>query len=996
MVSLPTGTVTFLFAEIEGSARLLQQLGERYADVLARSRRLVRAAVEERCGHNIDSKGDAFCFAFPRARDALAAAIGAQRSVLRHPWAHGISVRVRMGLYTGEALAVDTGYAGIDVHTAARIGAASHGGQILVSQTTRDLTADALPDGISLRDLGEHRLKALAHPHHLFQVVAADLPSDFPALWSLDVLPNNLPRQLTSFVGREREMGEVKRLLSTTCLLTLTGTGGSGKTRLAMQVAADLLEDYADGAWVTELAPLSDPDLVPQAVASNLGVREQPGRSLTQTIIDHVRPKSQLLLMDNCEHVLPACAQLADALLRGCPHIRILATSREGLGIGGELTYRVPSLSLPELHRSGSPDTMKQYEAVRLFAERAAFSQPGFQITPDNAVAVSQICQRLDGIPLAIELAAARVRVLAVGQIAARLDDRFELLTAGSRTALPRHQTLQAAIDWSYELLSEKERALFRALSVFPGGWTLEGAEAVCGDNLIEKTRVLPLLAQLVDKSLVTVETQDREARYQLLETIRAYARRLAASAEQEALERRHAAFFLAVAERAEPHLGMGAGQGTWLNQIAAELDNMRAALRYAAAWSETETALRLTAALRWFWYVRGHWSEGREWLEGALAGGGSTSPRARAKALFAAGFLARAAGDYQRAYAMLEESLSLHRGLEDKSGTASCLAHLGLAALDQGLYDRATSLHKEGLALFRELRNIVDTARCLVYLARSAMASQTAQRYARAEASGQEALALFRTAAYPGGTGLALVNLALIAYHQGDYGRARTLAGEALALSRELGYEALGAQALRTLGLVACHQADHKKAASLLAESLALAWKLGDRLRTAQCVEGLAELASAQRQWERAARLYGAAESLRVVLGVSITPWEAPARDRRVAAVRAKLNAKTAATAWAAGASTPLDRLVRDLTEAVGPRSSACPDDEPAGTHRLTAREQEIAALIAQGLANRDIAAKLVITERTAANHVQHILNKLGFDSRAQIAVWAVERGLR
>ncbi len=449
MASLPTGTVTFLFTDIEGSTRLLQQLGDHYADVLAEHRRLLRSISQENGGQEVDTQGDSFLIAFPRAKDALRSAVEAQRSIVSNQWPQEVSVRVRIGLHTGEPLRAETGYTGIDVHRAARICAAGHGGQILLSETTRALIAEDLPGEVTLRDLGKHSLKDLAYPQHLFQVVAASLPADFPPLRSLEVLPNNLPPQLTSFIGRERDMGDIKRLLATTRLVTLTGAGGSGKTRLAFQVAADVLEEYLNGVWVVELAALSDPDLVPKAVSAALDVPEQPGRPILATLADALRHRTVLLLLDNCEHLLHACAHLAQTLLRACPHLRILATSREALGVEGETIYRVPSLSLPET-QSLPLERLVEFEAVRLFVDRAIAALPSFVVNAKNARQVATICRQLDGIPLAIELAAPRVKALSVDHIAERLHDRFRLLASGRRTALPRHQTLRAAIDWSY------------------------------------------------------------------------------------------------------------------------------------------------------------------------------------------------------------------------------------------------------------------------------------------------------------------------------------------------------------------------------------------------------------------------------------------------------------------------------------------------------------------------------------------------------------------
>lgn len=482
MMILPTGTVTFLFTDIEGSSKLWDAHPEQMQATVARHDQILREAIAGHNGITFKTVGDAFCVSFSVAADALDTALRAQRALFAEPWPEDVGIRVRMALHTGTADERDGDYFGPALNRVARLLAAGHGGQTLVSQTVRDLTLDTLPPDAALRDLGAKRLRDLQRPEQVFQLLHPDLPSEFAPLRTLDVLPNNLPRQVTSFVGREREIAEVRRLLGTTRLLTLTGSGGAGKTRLSLQVAADLLDEYADGVWLTELASLSGPALVPQSVASALGVREEPGRALVETLTDWLKSRTLLLLLDNCEHLLTACAQLADTLLKACPNLHILASSREGLGIAGETTYRIPSLSLPDAKEAATPESLSQYESVRLFIERAVAASPSFQVTNQNAPAVAQLCVRLDGIPLAIELAAARIRALSVDQIAQRLNDRFRLLTGGSRTALPRQQTLRALIDWSYDLLSDEEKTLLRRLSVFAGGWTLEAAEAVCAD----------------------------------------------------------------------------------------------------------------------------------------------------------------------------------------------------------------------------------------------------------------------------------------------------------------------------------------------------------------------------------------------------------------------------------------------------------------------------------------------------------------------------------
>ena len=768
---------------------------------------------------------------------------------------------------------------------------------------------------------------------------------------------SNLPSPLSSFIGRERAIAEVRALLSTARLLMLTGAGGTGKTRLGFQVGAEMLEEFPDGVRAVELAPLSDPQLVPQAVASALGVPEHPGRSLTESLVHYLRPRSLLLLLDNCEHLVSACAALADALLRGCPTLRILVTSREGLRVAGELTYPVPPLSLPDSGPLPPPEGLMQYEAVRLFVERAALHQPAFRITESNASTVVQVCQRLDGMPLAIELAAARVRVLTVEQIAGRLDDGFRLLTGGNRTVLPRHQTLQAAMDWSYDLLSEPERTLLRRLSVFAGGWTLEAAEAICSGGGIEAGDILELLAGLVDKSLVLVEAHPGDARYRLLEIIRQYgARRQEESGEALTVQRRHLEWYLGLAEQADAEL-RGPRQEAWLERLEGEHDNLRAALQWSGAESpSTDAEMRLAGALRWFWFIRGYWSEGRKWLEGALAHRSETPSPALLRALQGAARLARFQGDYDQARALSEEGLAMSHRLGDGESRVWFLIALGAVELHQGDHAHAAALFEEGLAVSRTL--------------------------------GDRGL-----------SGMALADLGVVARIQGDLKRADVLLEESLALSRDVGDKWRIALSLHSLGMVAFRRGDHDRAAGLYAESLALASQLRDKWIADDCLDGLAAVACTRGHYEHAARMTGAADALREMLGYRPLADEQSLHDRCVATTRVGLGDAPFAVRWAEGRAMPLERAIADALAAgeilaIKAKTARRPA-EGKGVGLLTPREREVAALIAQGKTNREIAIILVITERTADTHVQHILNKLGVGSRAQIAGWAVAHGL-
>ena len=918
MTGLPTGTVTFLFTDIEGSTRLWEDHPEAMGAMLGRHDALLRAAIRSHRGQVFKTVGDAFHAAFPTASGALSAAVDAQRALDAEPWTVPEGLRVRMALHTGVAEQRGEDYFGPALNRTARLLSVGHGGQILLFGTTYELVQDTLPAGVTLRDLGQHRLRDLARPEHICQVVAPGLAADFPPLRSLETFPNNLPAQLTSFIGREREISDVKAALSTGRLVTLTGAGGAGKTRLALQVAADLLDEFADGIWLAEFPALTDPTLVAQTVAAAIGLREHSERPLLTVLTDFLQPRRLLLILDNCEHVVSGCAQVADHLLRTCPRVRILTTSQIPLGVPGEATYAVPPLSLPELPQA-SPEQLTQYESVRLFVERAVLGKPGFTVTPDNAVAITQVVRRLDGIPLAIELAAARTKVMPVQQIAARLDDRFRLLTSGGRTVSPRHQTLKAAMDWSFDLLTEPERTLLRRLSVFAGGWTLEAAEATCTGGNIEAGQVLDLLAQLVDRSLVLVqEIPGGTVRYRLLETVRQYGRdRLQEAGETERTTTRHRDWFLLLAERAERQL-QGAEQRIWLDVLELDHDNLRLALEWCrTTGDDPEYWLRLAAALYKFWEVRGYWSEGRMWLGGALARSAGVSTPSRVRVLIGAAYLAAFQGDFARAGALTDESLELSRKLGDKRGTMSCLNILGLDACRLEKYDRAAELGQESLVLSQELGDWwggVDAHVVLAFVARAR------GEYRQAAALLEEIVRQVRQVGDKWRLALALNNLGLVARELEDYARANDVLEETLALTEGLGDKWGVAFALSNLGIVAWYQKDYARAEDRFAKSLRLRAEVGEKRGIVISLLGLAAVAAGQGKAERAGIIFSAAETLRESIGVPLPPFIRGNFEPLVADTRAALGEDRSNELWAKGGALTLEAA---LAYALGESSS-------------------------------------------------------------------------
>lgn len=721
MVDLPSGTVTFLFTDIEGSTKLAREHPDTWEIARSRHHQILREAIESNNGFTFQIIGDAFCAAFHKAGDALKAAIEAQKDLQSEVWGECV-IRVRMGIHTGEAELHENEYQGyLTLSLAQRIMSAGHGGQVLISNVTENLLKGQLPKDISLRDMGEHKFKDVPYPVRVFQVIAPDLQQEFPHLRVLDVAPNNLPTQLTSFIGREKEKADIKRLLANTHLLTLIGPGGTGKTRLSLQVASEVLHAYPHGVWLIELAPISDPSSVPAAALAALDLPAEVHRPAIDMLSDYLREREALLILDNCEHLVEACARMVDRLLHAAPKLRILASSREALGIAGEVSYRVPSLELPDIKQLPSLASLSQYEAVKLFIDRARAAQPMFNVTNENAPAVAQICHRLDGIPLALELAAAKVRALSVEQISKRLDDRFRLLTGGSRTALERHQTLRATLDWSYNLLPDSEQVLFRRLSIFINGWTLEAAESVCSDELIQQEDVFEVLEQLVNKSLVVAENWQSETRYRMLETMRQYANeKLVEAGESEHLCDWHLDYYLELAETAEPHL-LRPEQLEWLERLEVEHDNMRAALEWSLGYERPEHALRLCAALGRFWYLHNYFQEGAKWIARALQKPFdpliAPETTARTRALHQDSAIAQALDDLERMKISAEESLALSEATSDDHLLAMARCYMGILNYRHMDLQTASMFFEQSLAKFRVLKASYWIAYCQSYL---------------------------------------------------------------------------------------------------------------------------------------------------------------------------------------------------------------------------------------------------------------------------------------
>jgi predicted ATPase/class 3 adenylate cyclase/tetratricopeptide (TPR) repeat protein/DNA-binding XRE family transcriptional regulator len=929
--ALPKGTVTFLFTDIEGSTQLWEHDPQAMNDALTRHDALLCAIVEAHHGIVFKLVGDSVHAVFTRASDALVAALAAQRAVAKELWGRPYPLRVRMALHTGCADERDRDYFGPSLNRLARLLAAGHGGQILLSRATTELVADSLPSDVKLRDLGVYRLRNLTRPEHLFQVVAPDLPCDFPLLRGLGAHPNNIPVQSAPLIGREREMAAIVALLrqSDVRLLTLSGPGGTGKTRLALQVATELLDSFADGVYFVDLAPISDSSLVISAITQAIGLTEQGGQSLLEQLHTYLRDKQLLLVLDNFEQIVDAAPQLAE-LLATAPQLNVLVTSRMPLHLRGEQEYRVAPLALPDLRQLPPSEALTQYPAVALFIQRVRNVTPGFHVTDATAAVIAEICCRLDGLPLAIELAAAWIKLFPPQALLGRLGKRLAVLTGGARDLPARQRTLRDTIAWSYHLLDVSEQQLFRRLAVFAGGCTLEAIVAVCAGDGHFAMNVVDGVFSLVDKSLLRrAEDVDGEPRFVMLETIREYALETLLEHEEIVMVRqRHMCFFLNLAETAEPELH-GANQRTWLKRLDREHDNMRSALGWSLeardfrregvdvgdssdlshhANDTTELGLRLAGALCWFWLLHGYYTEGRRWLHGVSTGVNQAPTALRAKVCSGEGTLAFAQGDCDQAAVFHEHALALYQELDNQHGIAFALNNLGAQAGQKGDMSRAALFYTQSLTLSQAignrwlmafaLNNLGDVAR------EQGDVDQAVARY-------QESLALCRELGDQWIITVLLHNLGEVMQDQGKNEEAMSLYEESLALSREWGYKWVSAYTFGKLGQIALVLGDIARARTYCQESIMLVWDMGLKRGIAEGLEGFAALAYAIGAYERAAHLYGAAESVRESSGAPIWPADRPAYDCAVAAVRAHLNEQIFATSWAEGQTMTIQQSI-------------------------------------------------------------------------------------
>jgi len=955
MTNVPSGIVTFLFTDIEGSTKLAQEFPERLPLALEKHHSILSEIIESNNGFVFEIIGDAFYCAFENAIEALKAAYEAQVK-FNSEKCNEAQIKVRMGIHSGVAEWNGSLYMGyITLARTQRVMSTAYGEQILISNEAYELVKENFNvtnqeirnkmdrSEISFRDLGERRLKDVIQPIRLYQVASPALRKDFPPLNTLDARPNNLPVQLTSFIGRKEEMKQVKALLKQTHLLTLTGPGGAGKTRLALQLAAEIIDDFANGVWFVEFASLTQPALLPQVVLKVFELQEETERTLEKTLCDYLKEKEILIILDNCEHMIEACATLAEKLLGYCPKLKVIATSREALRCTGEKTHRVLSLEIPNIEKEISAEKLSQYESVMLFLERAVAVNSNFRVVTENAPALAQICHQLDGIPLAIELAAAKIRVLSVEEILEKLNDRFGLLTGGSRTALPRQQTLLALIDWSYDLLSDKEKLLLQRLSIFAGGWTLEAASEVCSDKQLKRNEILDVLTKLVDKSLVIPTEKDGKVRYNTLETIHHYA--VEKLVDNSELQKNHFDYFLKLTEQSEIQL-TGAEQIKWLKIIENELANIRSALKWSVKIIPDST-LRMASAMGEFWSARSYYSEGLDFLLTALGEMKNSKDIYKAKALHLAGLFSFRMGKNVQAKSFLQEGLELSQEIGYSTGIGHSLLTQGTYELNFGHYKKTKELFENSLSKFREFNVNVGVAKSLVNLG---VLNRFLGDYEKSEKYYEEALEIYRelnnlqqialTTFHIGYiayykdeleksrkileenlpilkklgdkyySAKSIQQLGVISYDQGDYDKSRKLNEDSLKIFREIGYKNKIPHPLFYLAKIFFKQGNREKGKRILKESISISREVGSKILLSDCIYILADIVFDQGKEEAATKLIAKNESMRKHIGQFSITLDTEVK-LNLSKLKSKLGNEKFKQLWKAGLSMTFDEAV-------------------------------------------------------------------------------------
>ncbi|MBS1517056.1 MAG: tetratricopeptide repeat protein [Bacteroidetes bacterium] len=882
----PSGTVTFLFTDIEGSTKLSQQYPDKLPVALKKHHSALRKAIESNNGFVFEIIGDAFCSSFENAADAVKAAVDAQHNLADENWDEAV-IKVRMGIHSGNAEWNGERYMGyLTLARTERVMSSAYGGQIIISGDSYDLfvkdsgtqrktakdsdyfehtglpgpvtgtednrsekvSSDLSVFEVSFRDLGERRLKDLNQPVRLHQVIAGDLIKDFPPLKTLDSRPNNLPVQLTGFIGRKKEIAEIKNILDKNRLLTLLGPGGTGKTRLSLQIAADMIDDFENGVWIIELASLLDPDLISVMISDSLGIREEPGTQPETSLFKNFKNKKLLLIFDNCEHIIDACASIAEKIIQNFPGIKIIATSREALKCKGENIHLVLPLSHPDPKISYSPEQLIRFEAVRLFTERALLVNSNFRVTYENAPALAQICFQLDGIPLALELAAVRTKVLTVEKIFEKLNDRFRLLTGGARTALPRQQTLKALIDWSHDLLSESEKILLRRLSVFSGGWKLNDSEEICSDENLSSGNILDLMQGLIEKSLVLFD--ENKERYKMLETIRQYGNeRLLESGEHKLIHNIHFNYYLELCRNALPEL-TGIKVKYWLDLFEEEYSNIQSALKWSLDENLTEECHRLAGSLSRFWEKRGYISEARSWLDKLLSKPEKVDENLRANSLRIAGIYATLQCEQTAAKKFVNESMEIYRKLDDKNGIAGCLNVLGNIEIDLARYESAEKCLTESLKIRKELGNKMGICTALNSLGLTSLATGDLKN---AKTRFTESLEIAREEKDADYIGIGLNNLAQAYALDRDFDLSRKYFEEGMKMDIELGNKNGISISLSNMGELSIQSRDFTSAKKYFEEGLQISREIGHQLGILHSYAGLGQVYFGEEDYENA-----------------------------------------------------------------------------------------------------------------------------------------------